>query len=150
MYIEVTHVEIVPLLMTIHDSSSLLFQTLVHKHFYTQIIVYFCKIRFFYIRFVNQSIFIAIVTDYFPNTVHSVLLTVWWGVPVVAQWFCSSDSTPSLGTSICRRSGPRKGKRTKQTNKQTNKNSVMNCTFPHSLKSTWCSLSALLMKKIGH
>ena len=31
---------------------------------------------------------------------------------------CSSHSTPSLGTSICSRSGPRKGKKTKKEKKQ--------------------------------
>ena len=31
---------------------------------------------------------------------------------------CSSDSTPSLGTSICSGSGPRKGEKTKKRKKQ--------------------------------
>ena len=40
-------------------------------------------------------------------------------VTVVLVWASgySSDSTPSLGTSICRGSGPRKGKKTKNKNK---------------------------------
>ena len=38
-------------------------------------------------------------------------------VAVVQAGGYSSDWTPSLGTSMCRRSSPRKGKKTKQTNK---------------------------------
>ena len=40
-------------------------------------------------------------------------------IPALAQWINDPallDSTPSLGTSICRGSGPRNGKKTKQKN----------------------------------
>ena len=38
-------------------------------------------------------------------------------VAVTLAGGCSSDSTPSLGTSICHRCGPKKRKQNKQTNK---------------------------------
>ena len=61
------------------------------------------------------------------------------GVPIVAQWLMnptrnheiagsialargySSDSTPGLGTSMCRGSGPRNGKKTKKKKEKKKK-----------------------------
>ena len=58
----------------------------------------------------------------------SVLLWLW-------QWTsgCSSDSTPSLGTSRCHRRGPKK--QNKQTNKKFTR--CLHINFPTTLGATW-------------
>ena len=54
-------------------------------------------------------------------------------VVVVQAGSCTSDSTPSLGTSICHRGSPKKQKKNKtkqnKTNKQTKKPKVKFCNF---------------------
>ena len=50
-------------------------------------------------------------------------------VAVAQAGGCSSDSTPSLGTSMCCRCGPKK-----QTNKQTNK-TLLSCTLDVELNN---------------